>query len=315
MASEDLRGVIFILCGMFIFSVQDVLIRQLADGGSLLQVLTFRGLLGAIVLTIFLRITGRSLTLVTPYPLLAVTRVILFFSGFLCFYYALSHMRLAEATALFFASPLFITAISRLVLKEAVGWYRLGATIVGFVGVLFIVQPSPDNLNLIALFPLFTACTYSISMMIARYTKEQETIWQQMMYLYIGSVVFGGVASATLLWAGIGETQLPSAGYIVRQWNFSEQYILLIMLIVAIIGSFGMLLLTSAYRVGTPAVIAPFEYSLLFLAGAWGYLFYGEVPNLYSFLGMSMIVSSSLFIFFREGVRKRPLAVKTSLRT
>ena len=120
MASEDLRGVIFILCGMFIFSVQDVLIRQLADGGSLLQVLTFRGLLGAIVLTIFLRITGRSLTLVTPYPLLAVTRVILFFSGFLCFYYALSHMRLAEATALFFASPLFITAISRLVLKEAV---------------------------------------------------------------------------------------------------------------------------------------------------------------------------------------------------
>ena len=100
MASEDLRGVIFILCGMFIFSVQDVLIRQLADGGSLLQVLTFRGLLGAIVLTIFLRITGRSLTLVTPYPLLAVTRVILFFSGFLCFYYALSHMRLAEATAL-----------------------------------------------------------------------------------------------------------------------------------------------------------------------------------------------------------------------
>ena len=224
-------------------------------------------------------------------------------------------MRLAEATALFFASPLFITAISRLALKEAVGWYRLGATIVGFVGVLFIVQPSPDNLNLIALFPLFTACTYAISMMIARYTKEQETIWQQMMYLYIGSVVFGGVASATLLWAGIGEAHLPSAGYIVRQWNFSEQYILLIMLIVAIIGSLGMLLLTSAYRVGTPAVIAPFEYSLLFLAGAWGYLFYGEVPNLYSFLGMSMIVSSSLFIFFREGVRKKPLAVKTSLRT
>ena len=315
MASEDLRGVLFILCGMFIFSVQDVLIRQLSDGGSLLQVLTLRGVLGAVVLTIFLRITGRSLTFVTPYPLLAVTRVVLFFSGFLCFYYALGHMRLAEATSLFFASPLFITAISRLALKEAVGWYRLGATIVGFVGVLFIVQPSPDNFNLIALFPLFTACTYAISMMIARYTKEQETIWQQMMYLYVGSVVFGGIASVTLLWAGIGEADLPSAGYIIRQWTFSDHYVVSIMLIVAVIGSVGMLLLTSAYRVGTPAVIAPFQYSLLLLAGAWGYLFFDEIPNLQSFLGMALIVSSSLFIFFREMVRNKPVAVKTSLRT
>lgn len=79
MASENLRGVIFILCGMFIFSVQDVLIRQLSDGGSLLQVITIRGVLGAVVLTIFLSMTGRSLTFVTPHPRLAVTRVVLFF--------------------------------------------------------------------------------------------------------------------------------------------------------------------------------------------------------------------------------------------
>ena len=154
----------------------------------MLQVLTFRGLLGAIVLTIFLRITGRSLTLVTPYPLLAVTRVILFFSGFLCFYYALSHMRLAEATALFL--QVHCLSLQSLVCPQRssglVSSWRDDSRI---CGVLFIVQPSPDNLNLIALFPLFTACTYAISMMIARYTKEQETIWQQMMYLYIGSVV------------------------------------------------------------------------------------------------------------------------------
>ena len=67
--------------------------------------------------------------------------------------------------------------------------------------------------------------------------------------------------------------------------------------------------------VGTPAVIAPFQYSLLLLAGAWGYLFYEEIPNFQSFVGMGLIVSSSLFIFFREMVRKKPVAVKTSLRT
>ena len=76
-----------------------------------------------------------------------------------------------------------------------------------------------------------------------------------------------------------------------------------------------MLLLTSAYRLGSPPVIAPFEYSLLILAVSWGYLIFGEVPDLLSIMGMALIVGSSLFIFIRESIRNKPLAIKTSLRT
>ena len=190
MVSDDFRGALFILAGMLVFSVQDVLIRQLSDGGSLLQVLTIRGVLGALVISIFVRLTGRQLTISSSYPFLAASRVVLFFVGFLCFYFALSHMRLAEATALFFASPLFITGISKIVLKETVGIYRIAAMIIGFIGVILIVQPSLDEFDAIAIFPLFTALTYSISMMIARYTKEKDTVWQQMLHLYIGSAFF-----------------------------------------------------------------------------------------------------------------------------
>ena len=315
MVSDDFRGALFILAGMLIFSVQDVLIRQLSDGGSLLQVLTMRGVLGALVISIFVKLIGRQLTISSSYPFLAASRVVLFFVGFLCFYFALSHMRLAEATALFFASPLFITAISKLVLKETVGMFRVAAMIIGFIGVMFIVQPSADGFSVIAIFPLFTALTYSISMMIARHTKEKDTIWQQMLHLYIGSALFAGVASLVLYILGLDEIDLPYAGYIVRQWSFADSHVLSIICMVAVIGSTGMLLLTSAYRVGTPSVVAPFEYSLLFLAGAWGFFLFGEVPNAYSIFGMVLIVSSSLFIFVREAVRKKPLAVKTSLRT
>ena len=315
MVSDDFRGALFILAGMLIFSVQDVLIRQLADGGSLLQVLTIRGFLGALVISIFVRLTGRQFTISSSYPFLAASRVVLFFVGFLCFYFALSHMRLAEATALFFASPLFITAISKIVLRETVGIYRVAAMIIGFIGVILIVQPSPDEFNAIAIFPLFTALTYSISMMIARYTKEKDTVWQQMLHLYIGSALFAGVASLLLYLLGLDEFDLPSLGYIVRQWTFSDSHVLSIICIVAVIGRIGMLLLTSAYRIGKPSIVAPFEYSLLFLAGTWGFFLFGEVPNAYSIFGMVLIVSSSLFIFFREAVRKKPLAVKTSLRT
>jgi S-adenosylmethionine uptake transporter len=62
-------------------------------------------------------------------------------------------------------------------------------------------------------------------------------------------------------------------------------------------------------------VIAPFEYSLLILAVSWGYLIFDEVPDLLSIMGMALIVGSSLFIFIRESIRNKPLAIKTSLRT
>jgi len=76
-----------------------------------------------------------------------------------------------------------------------------------------------------------------------------------------------------------------------------------------------MLLLTSAYRVANPSAIAPFEYVLLVMAIINGYWLFAEIPDLYSVIGMALIACSGIYIFFREGIRKTPVAVKTSLRT
>lgn len=315
MTSDNNRGILFILLGMTLFSVQDVLIRQLSDGGSLLQVLTIRGLLGTVLLTLFLKVTGRPVLFSSAYPLLSAARIILFFFGFLAFYYALTVMNLAEVTALFFASPLFITLISKFFLKESVGLLRTVAVIVGFMGVLMIVKPTADSFNAIALLPIFTAFAYAVSMMIARYTKEQDSIWQQMMHLYFGGAIFGAIGSILMIVFAINEASMPTAGYIVREWNLTDTPVIAIMICVAAIGCAGMLLLTYAYRLGAPSVVAPFEYSLLFLAAAWGYILFDEVPDMLSLCGMVLIVSTSLFIFFREAIRRQPVAVKTSLRT
>lgn len=315
MASDNNRGILFILVGMTLFSGQDVLIRQLSDGGSLLQVLTIRGVLGTIFLTIFLKLTGRPVILSSAYPLLSAARIILFFFGFLAFYYALTVMNLAEVTALFFASPLFITLISKFILKESVGLPRTMAVIIGFMGVLLIVKPTADTFNAIALLPIFTAFAYAVSMMVARYTKDKDSIWQQMMHLYFGGAIFGAIGSILMVLFAVNEASMPTAGYIVREWNLTDGYIISIMICVAAIGCAGMLLLTYAYRLGAPSVIAPFEYSLLFLAAAWGYFLFDEVPDTLSMWGMILIVNSSLFIFFRENIRRRPMAIKTSLRT
>jgi len=312
---DDLRGILFILSGMLLFSVQDVLIRMMASEGSLVQIMVFRGLLGCLVLMAFLRLTGRSIQFSSAYPALALIRILLFFSGFLAFYFSLSGMSLAEATSLFFVSPIFITIISKLVFKNDVGWYRGAAIIVGFIGVLMIIKPSPGQFNAIALLPVFTALGYAIAMMIARHTRDKDSIFQQMLQLYMGSAVFGILAALLLHLFGVDAETFPQLDYLVRSWSFDNPYLLLAMATVAAFGSLGMLLLTSAYRVGSPPVLAPFEYSLLLLAALFGYLLFGEIPDILSGIGMVIIVVSGLFIFIREGVRRKPLAVKTSLRT
>ena len=313
--SDDRRGIYLILLGMLFFSIQDVLVRQLSDYASLTQIMFIRGIFGGLILLFFLKLTKRSISFSSSYPLLAISRVLLFFTGFLCFYFALGKMELAEATSLFFITPLFITILSKFIFKSQVGAYRICAIIVGFVGVLFIVKPNPDGFNKIALLPIFTAFTYSLSMMIAKYTREKDRIFQQMLYMYFGSAVLAFVAWLIIPLIEFEPSQAKNLEYLIRDWTIYNRSVLLMLLGVAIIGSAGMLLLTSAYRVGSPPVIAPFEYIMLIFAIGNGFLFFREIPDIYSILGMLLITSSGLFIFIREGAKKESVALKTSLRS
>ena len=313
--SDDRRGIYLILLGMLFFSIQDVLVRQLSDYASLTQIMFVRGIVGGLILLFFLKLTKRSISFSSSYPLLAISRVLLFFTGFLCFYFALGKMELAEATSLFFVTPLFITILSKFIFKSQVGAYRICAIIVGFVGVLFIVKPNPDGFNKIALLPIFTAFTYSVSMMIAKYTREKDSVFQQMLYMYFGSAVLAFVAWLIIPLIEFEPSQAKNLEYLIRDWTIYNRSVLLMLLGVAVIGSAGMLLLTSAYRVGSPPVIAPFEYIMLIFAIGNGFLFFSEVPDIYSILGILLITSSGLFIFIREGAKKESVALKTSLRT
>ena len=313
--SDDRRGIYLILLGMLFFSIQDVLVRQLSDYASLTQIMFMRGIFGGLILLFFLKLTKRSISFSSSYPLLAISRVILFFMGFLCFYFALGKMELAEATSLFFITPLFITILSKFIFKSQIGAYRICAIIVGFVGVLFIVKPNSDGFNKIALLPIFTAFTYSVSMMIAKYTREKDSIFQQMLHLYFGGAVLAFVAWLIVPLIEFEPSQAKNLEYLIRDWSIYNSSVLLMLLAVAVIGSAGMLLLTSAYRVGSPPVIAPFEYIMLIFAIGNGFFFFSEIPDIYSILGMLLIISSGLFIFIREGAKKESVALKTSLRS
>ena len=313
--SNDRKGIYFILIGMFFLSIQDVLVRQLAEYASLFQIMFIRGIVGSLSLIIFLKLTKRPIDFSSSFPFLAILRVLLFFTGFLCFYFALSKMEFAEATSLFFVTPLFITIISKFMFKSEVGFYRICAIIIGFIGVLFIIKPSLAGFNYFALLPIISAFAYSVSMMLAKYTSGKESVFQQMLHLYGGTIVLAFGAWLIIPFIEFESSQAKNLEYLIRDWSIYNNSVLLMLLSIAVIGSAGILLITSAYRIGSPPVVAPFEYIMLIFAIGNGYFIFKEIPDIYSLLGMLLITASGLFVFIREGVKQEPIAMKTSLRS
>ena len=313
--TDDQRGILCLLFGMFLFSIQDIFIKAMSDEASLIQIIFLRGMIGSMVLLTYLKVTGRSLYFGTAYPLLSTLRAVLFFTGYLCFYIALTAMPIAEATSIFFVSPFFITLLSWAVLKIPVGWYRITAILVGFVGMLFIIKPQPDKFDWVALLPIYTAFTYAISMLIARHTREKDTAFQQTMHMYMGTIIFGALSAFIIPYLDLGVVEDGSLAYLLRDWVYDDTFIIGSIILISCIGTVGTLMLLSGYRIGNPSVIAPFEYVMLVMAIFSGFFFFGEVPDLTALCGMVMIVGSGIFIFIREGVRKAPkVATKTSLR-
>ena len=312
--TSDQKGIILVIVGMLLFSVQDALIKNLSSHASLIQIFVCRGLIGIVILSLFLKLTNRTFSIKSNNPKIAIARAMLFPFAFLCFYLAIAAMPIAEASALFFVSPFFMTILSKIILKNKVGIHRILAIIVGFIGIIFIIKPELNNFDWVMILPIMCALAYSLSMILTIYTKDSDTAYQQTSHVYLGSIVVG-----TVVYLSFGNYYQDyasniSIGYLLRAWNFSDLTILYKILIISIIGTIGILCLINAYRIGLPSVVSPFEYSMIINALIIGYFIFNEKPDKYSIFGMTLIITSGIYIFFRERPRKNKIVTNNSLR-
>ena len=183
--NQNTRGIFFIMTGMAFFSIQDSLIKFIFEDIALFELYFGRTLIQAIFLLCFVLITKKTVSLKTHYPLLTLLRVVCFFFGFSFFYISLTFMTLAMTSALFFSCPFFMSMFAKFFLKEKIGIRRWSAIVVGFIGVLIVLNPSLDDFNFFKLAPVACALCYSISMTITKYTSDKDTIYTQMTWLYI----------------------------------------------------------------------------------------------------------------------------------
>jgi drug/metabolite transporter (DMT)-like permease len=312
--NENTRGIFLVVIAMTIFSVQDVLIKLLSEDTSLFQILFFRSVLGALFIVSYLKISGQAVKLGTAYPILSIVRGLLFFFGYSAFYFAQSKMPIANATVLFLVSPFFITIMSVFIFHSVVGLRRWVTMVVGFSGVMFIAQPEYGQVDLFSLLPVSVAFVYAISMMIAKYTADKDTVFQQIFVMYGVTAILSGLMGLVI---GNGQFDSPEwAGiqFMTHAWKFNELSINVRLVAISVIGTIGFLLLHSAYRSADPATITPFEYSGLLPAIYWGYLFWDNIPTLNEAIGMTLIVGAGAYLFYREKVVDQTTASESPLR-
>ena len=287
---------------MTILAIQDVLIKLVSGELSLFQIQFFRSTIGIAVIMGYQVIIREPIRLTTAYPLLTVCRGLMFFFGYSAFYFAQSKMPIATMTVLFLVSPFFITLTSIFFFQSQVGYRRWISILIGFVGVVLICQPETGQFNYYYLIPIIVALGYAFSVIIVKKTADRDTLYQQMILTYL---IMGLLSGITGLLFGDGRfdtAENSEIAFIVRSWQFVEIESTFKLFAISVLGSAGLLILMGAYRVADPAVISPYEYSLLIWMILLGYLVWGDVPSFNIAIGMVLIVGAGIYIFYRERI-------------
>jgi drug/metabolite transporter (DMT)-like permease len=217
---------------------------------------------------------------------LQVLRGVTLLGSAVLFITGLSYLPMAEASALSFVSPAFITALSVPFLGELVGLPRWAATLVGLLGVLIVIRPGSDALQIAALYPIGSAACWAVAMIATRKIGAQDRSETTLVW----SAAVGLVLLTLGLPFGFIVPTLPEVG---------------LGICLGVAASVGQYLLILAYRRATASVLAPFSYIQLLFSGALGYVVFGSVPDAMSFLGAGVIICSGLYIVHRERVIAR----------
>jgi len=314
MKNNNPKGIILILIGMLIFSIQDSIMKYIYNSVSLYEIYLIRTLVSFSIILLFLKLTKKPIIFKTHYPFLTFCRVILFFFGFSSFYISLTIMPLVTATALFFVTPFLITIFAKFFLKDQIGLRRWSAVIIGFIGVYIILNPNFDNFNYLKLTPILCAFCYSLSMIIIKKTSDKDDVYQQMFQFYIGALIISGTFYFLIGDGQYNTINNPAAQFIFREWFSNLEFSLIYLIILGFTASVGFLLLFSAYRIASPAVVSPFEYSILVWSSLSGWFFFDEIPGIRTIFGIILIVCGGIYIFIRERAQDQSIVTEKPLR-
>jgi drug/metabolite transporter (DMT)-like permease len=276
----NVQGALWLVSGGFIFTSTSAMIRLLSTQVESVQTAFFRAVISVILLLPMIA-AGR----VKPWRSKRIIghfwRTAMGTGSMVLGFYAVSMLPLADATAIAFSQPLFSVVVAAIVLGEKVRWRRWSATVIGFAGVLIMVRPGEGSLQLGALVALANAAAVSISILLVRRLSDSETPLMILTQFAIFSTILLTVP-AILVW----------------RWPDLWGWVLAVG--IAVSATVGQYFWVQAFKAGEMSAVAPFEYMRLPFAVFVGWLIWGEMPVIWTYVGASIVIGSALYIAHRE---------------
>lgn len=274
------QAAVLMVIGAFFVATQNGLIRSVSDDIHTFEVVFFRNFFGLIAMLPFLIKVGPDMLRVKkPGSLLLMS--VLHLLGMVCYFLAIAYLPLAEVIALSFSKPLFVTLGAALILAEIVRARRFVAVLIGFLGVLIVLQPGAKVISPYAGVILFgTLMGAATSLMIKRLTKVEAVptiVWYQALF-------------ATVL-------ALPLS---VLHWQTPDTEGWLLLIMIGVLGTLSWLTATRALSLIDASAAAPFEFLRLPFAALIAYLWFAEIPSLSTWLGGTLIFAATFYIARRE---------------
>ena len=285
-----LLGIYCKLGSTVLFCTMDAMVKGFGGTYSFFQLMLFRSVIALVPIAFIVWRSGNIRVVRSSRPWLQFARVCAGLGSTVGFFYIFPRMPLVDAYAISYAAPLFMVALSVPLLGEQVGWRRWTAVGVGFAGVILMLDPWAIGLQANSLIVLAATFCYALStILVRRLSRHDED-------------------AATLFWFSVTSSAIALTGA-VPQWVWPTPIDWLWLTVLGLLGGIGQVLVTRAWRLATAAILAPFDYTGIVLAVAYGYFWFHEQASWTIWLGLPLVVASGLYILHRERIRARERAL------
>ena len=274
--SNNLKAALWMLGAIASFSAMAVAGREVSQWLDTFEIMTYRSLVGIVVLWVILTLTGQWRQVTRRSISTHVVRNAAHFTGQNLWFYAMTSIPLAQVFALEFTSPIWVVLLSPLILGEPLTRLRLISVLVGFVGILIVARPSPDTISPGLIAAASSAVFFALSVMYTRLLTRTETVLCIMFWLTLMQAAFGIIFSA---WDG--DMVAPSAQTL--PW----------LVLIGLAGLLAHYCLTSALAIAPATVVVPIDFVRLPTIAIVGMLLYGEALDAWVFVGATVIFAAN----------------------
>jgi len=275
------------ILSVVLFSLMDTTVKWLGGTYPTQQIMFFRCLVAMIPLFVIIVMRGGVSILRTRQVKMHFLRSVLGISAMGFAFYALSLMRLADAISILHTTPIFMTALSVLFLREKVGLHRWSAVICGFIGMLLVVRPGPGMLESGSIYMLFAALLISCTTIIIRHLSIRDDPVCITFYFTLTGLL---ASSAGIAWLG---------------WQTPTLFDLMLLVAVGLLGGIAQYMMTLSYRHAEIGMVAPLKYLTILFGGGFGYLIWSELPDLQSTFGIAIIAMAGIYTLHRELIHSK----------